>query len=68
MGVVVFDGNSGEIVYLNREARRIVATLGQPGLALEELQRIVTWRRADGREVALSDFPMAQLLNRGENV
>ena len=68
VGVLVFDGNSGEIVYLNREARRIAAALGQPGMALEELQRTVTWRRADGREVALSDFPMAQLLNRGETL
>ena len=68
VGVVVFDGKTGEVVSLNREARRIVSALGHPGLALEELQRMVTWRRADGREVALAEFPMAQLLNIGETV
>jgi len=68
VGVVVLDGGTGELVSINREARRIFAALGQPGLALEELQRVVTWRRADGREVALSKFPMAELLNRGETV
>ncbi len=65
VGVLVFDGGTGELVSVNREARRIADKLGQP---LEELQRMATWRRADGREVALADFPMAQLLSIGETV
>ena len=65
VGVLVFDGGTGALVSVNREARRIAEKLGQP---LEELQRMVTWRRADGREVALAEFPMAELLNRGETV
>ena len=68
VGVAVFDGAAGTLVSINQEARRIFSELGQPGLALEELQRILTWRRADGREVALADFNMAQLVGRGETV
>lgn len=68
VGVVVFDGPTGELVSINREARRIFAGLGQPGLALEELKHSLTWRRADGREVALADFNMAQLVSSGETV
>ncbi len=65
VGVLVFDGGTGALVSVNREARRIAEKLGQP---LEEFQRMTTWRRADGREVALAEFPMAQLLNIGETV
>jgi len=68
VGVAIFDGATGELVSINQEVRRIFAELGQPGLALEELQRLLTWRRADGREVALADFNMAQLVSRGETV
>ncbi|MCY4399773.1 MAG: response regulator [Gemmatimonadetes bacterium] len=65
VGVLVFDGGTGALVSVNREARRIAEKLAQP---LEELQRMVTWRRADGREVALAEYPMAELLKRGETV
>ncbi len=65
VGVLVFDGGTGELISVNREARRIAGKLGQP---LQELQRMTTWRRADGREVTLGEFPMAQLLNIGETV
>ena len=68
VGVVVFDGPTGELVSINQEARRIFSGLGQPGLALEELKHSLTWQRADGREVALAEFNMAQLVSRGETV
>ncbi|MDE2985642.1 MAG: response regulator [Gemmatimonadota bacterium] len=68
VGVAVFDGGTGELVSINREARRIVSPLGQPGMTPEELLRTVTWRRADGREFPLAEFPIAQLLRVGETV
>ena len=68
VGVVVFDGQTGEPVSFNREARRIVKALSMPGYAPEQLLKTITCHRADGREVALSEFPLAQLLGAGETV
>ena len=62
VGVVVFDAHSGQPVSLNREARRIVESLRTPGRPCEQLQEVISVRRADGREVSLSEFPLTQLL------
>ena len=37
-----------------------------PGRPLEELLKVITYRRADGREIALDEFPLAQVLSTGE--
>ena len=68
VGVVVFDGPTGELVSFNREARRIVDVLNTPGYAPEQLLEAISCHRADGREVALAEFPMAQLLGTAEAV
>ena len=68
VGVVVFDGGTGEPVSFNREARRIVEGLNKPGRSLQELLEVVTCRRADGREVSLAEFPLAQQLSNAETV
>ena len=68
VGVVVFDGPTGEPLSLNKEARRIVDALNIPGAAPAQLLETITCRRADGREVALAEFPMAQLLGTAETV
>ena len=68
VGVVVFDGGSGRMVSYNREARRIVESLRMPGRPLEELLGIVACRRADGREVSLAEFPLAQQFATPETV
>ena len=68
VGVVVFDARSGRPVSINREARRIAESLRTPGRPAEELLGVITFRRADGREVGLSEFPMAELLRIGETV
>ncbi|MCY3599904.1 MAG: GAF domain-containing protein [Gemmatimonadetes bacterium] len=67
VGVVVIDTETGESVF-NREARRIVEGLSLPGRPVEELRDVVTCRRADGREISLAEFPLAQELSRGETV
>ena len=68
VGVLVFDATSGALASLNREARRIFNDLQTPGRPLEQLLGVLTFRRADGREISLEEFPLAQALSAGETV
>ena len=54
VGAVVFDGG-GRLMSTNREARRIVESLREPGSRLEDLLDVVVVRRADGREAPLAE-------------
>ena len=60
---MVFDAVTGAPKSINREARRIVDTLRNLDQTPEELLELLTFRRADGREVSLKELPMAQLLS-----
>ena len=68
VGVVVFDARTGDLVSLNREATRIVKSLCGPGQSAEQLLGVITCRRADGREIALDQLPLARLLDSAETV
>ena len=68
VGVVVFDARRGVPLSFNQEARRIVSHLKMPGRSLEELLEVITCRRADGREIALDEVPLARTLSTGETV
>ena len=68
VGVVVFDAATGSLSLVNREARRIVDGLRDPDQAAEQLLEVLSFRRADGREVSLSEFPLARALATGETV
>ena len=68
VGVIVFDARTGAPKSFNREAARIVDHLREPDQSPEQLLDVLTFVRADGREVALSDFPLADLLGTGEVV
>lgn len=68
VGVMVCDGPTGAPVSFNREAHRIVDALNTPGYSLEQLLKTVRCRCADGREVALAEFPLTQLLSATETV
>ena len=68
VGVVVFDAKTGAPSSLNREGRRIVDGLRNPDQTAEELLQTLTYRRADGREISLQEFPIAQALSTGETV
>ena len=68
VGVVVFDAKTGDVVSLNREAKRIVGGLSMPGRPMEKLPEIVTCRRADGREIAFTEFPLAQIMSSATTV
>ena len=68
VGVVVFDVGTGRLASLNREARRIVESLCSPGQSAEQLLEVLTFRRADGREIALDQLPLAGALSGAETV
>ena len=68
VGVVVFNGKTGEPVSFNREVRRIVEGLSMPDRSLEQLLDLITCRRADGREISLGEFPLARQWSSPETV
>ena len=68
VGVVVFNAVTGVPVSLNREGRRLVDGLTNPGQTAEQLLDVLTIRRADGREISLREFPLAEALSTGETV
>ena len=68
VGVVVFDGGTGDLVSLNREATRLVQSLCDPGQSAEQLLGVITCRRGDGREIALDRIPLAGALSGAETV
>ncbi len=68
VGVVVFDALTGATKSINREARRIAASLADHGQSHEMLLDVITCRRADGREISLREFPLAELLSVGETL
>ena len=68
VGVAVFDMRNGAPVSFNREARRIVDGLREPDQTPEQLLELITVQRADGREISLEEFPLAQVLSTTETV
>jgi len=58
VGVVVFDARTGHLASFNREAWRIVEGLRTPGQPREQLLAVTSWRRADGQEFSLEEFPL----------
>ena len=63
VGVVVFDARTARPVSINREARRIVSGLLDPGQTVEELLQVVIVQLADGQEFALKEFPLEAILS-----
>ncbi|MCE2405559.1 MAG: response regulator [Dehalococcoidia bacterium] len=68
VGVAVFDARTGQPRSVNREARRIVGELHGPDDSAEDLLEVLTFRRTDGHEVSLAEFPLAQALSTGEAI
>ncbi len=68
VGVVVLDVKTGTATTFNREAARMVGSLRISDQPLEHLLRVLSFRRADGREVSLQDFPLSQILLEGETL
>ena len=68
VGVVVFDARGGRVASFNREAQRIVGNLRMPGRSVEDLLQLLRVRRADGAEIALEGFGLAQMLSRATTI
>ena len=68
VGVVVFDARTGHPVMLNREVRRIIGGLCTPDRSPEQLLEALRCQRADGREIALDELPLAQQWTDPETV
>ncbi|MDE2718228.1 MAG: response regulator [Chloroflexota bacterium] len=68
VGVVVFNARTGALKSVNREARRIGDILRNPEQSPEMLLDVLTFKRGDGQEVSLREFPMAELLRAGETL
>ena len=66
--MIVWDAGSGLPVSFNREAKRILNALRHPDQSPEELLRVLTFRRGDGREVSLEQISVAQAQSQGEAV
>ena len=68
VGVVVMDAMTGAVKSSNSEARRITAGLQDAGRSPETLLDGLTFKRADGREASLREFPVAEALRSGETL
>ncbi|MCY3809035.1 MAG: response regulator [Gemmatimonadetes bacterium] len=68
IGVVVLDAETGRVVSINREVRRIFRGLQMPGRRLEELPQIFTCQRADGREIAFTEMRLVHELSSAETL
>ena len=66
VGVVVFDAKTAAAVLINREARRIVEPLSDPGVTAMELSKRVISRYAGGREVTVEQLVQREELRAAE--
>ena len=68
MGVFVLDAKTGDVLSLNEETRRMICGVIGHDASLEHLLTVMTFRRADGREICLAEFPLDRVLRSGETV
>ena len=68
VGVVVFDMSTGAPASFNREVRRIADGLRDSDETPEMLLELLTVRRADGSEISLREYPIAEALSKSQTV
>ena len=68
VGVLVFDGKTGDLVSANDETRRLVGEVKASGPSLSQLLEVMPLRRADGSDIPIEDLPTVKALTRGETV
>ena len=62
VGVAVINAKTGSLISLNREAKRIVQSLQLPVSTPEQVLKVITCRRADGREIMLDQLSLSKEL------
>ena len=68
IAVLVFDAKTGKLRAANRENQRMVEDLRLPDGSWERMPEVVSFRRADGRELPFSDLPSTRVMQSGETV
>ena len=68
VGVLVFDGKTGDLLSVNDETRRIVGRVNAPGRSLSQLLEVLTLRRPDGSDIPIEQLPTVKALTDGETV
>ena len=68
VGVLIFDGKTGELLSRNPETVRIVRGHHAPGRSLPEILSVLTFRRPDGREIRPEELPTERATRNGETV
>ena len=65
----VIDARTGNLKLLNREARRVVESLREPGPSTwKTLMEVLNCRLSDGREIALDQLLLAKELDQAETL
>ena len=68
VGVLVFDGKTGDLVSANEETRRIVGQVNASGPSLAHLLEAMPLRRTDGSDIPMEELPTVKAMTRGETV
>ena len=68
VAVIVFDARTGQLASRNREAERIFHDAGIAEDSWEDALKVLSYRRADGREISLSELPLSRVLRSGETI
>ena len=68
VGVLVFDAATGDVVKLNREARRLLGVVSDDNDAFQRLLSRLKFRRLDGVEIKHGELPMKRAIESGETV
>ena len=68
IGVVVFDAKTGAVISANKECQRICDDLHLPEGSWERMPDVMSFRRADGREMSFNELPSTRVMQSGETV
>ena len=68
VGVAVFDARTGSAILFNQEMARILDGLRAPGSPPRLAPEVFIIRRADGREITVSELSSYELMSVGETV
>jgi len=68
VGVAVFDARTGAAKSVNREVRRIIGALIDPGQSLEAFLGVLTAVLTDGREVTMGDLLSGGWMDEGQSL